>query len=449
LKKNILSFLLVLTLLLLTNSLNLTIKTYNFNPKEVKNNISYLSSDYFKGRLSGSMENIEVEAFIRNQFKAIGLEPFNSSYYDSFEANYPHRLKEDPFLRVVDKTGAVIKEYRYGTDYREEMLNFKNNYVVFSKNDSIYHANSALQVTKGTDSFLFFVPDGNNLSFRSSFMGNEGRYQSMYIMLNKEVLDELNIYISKNNKIVCYIPFDVRKTTLNNVVGYIKGKDSKTPPIVVSGHFDHLGSDLSGKVYGGALDNASGISFVLEFARYIKSLGIPDRDIIIAAFNAEEFGCLGSTHFVEKYSKVLQGAKVYNFDMIGSSSVPLSIMGAKTDSDQTNFVRSITSTFNKSKISYNYIFEDASDHEAFRKHNIDAITFCDSDMSKIHTPEDRAEYISTEAIVRAFNVASIEVIKYAYSDKPNLLHYKKIFMLSLAAVSLLSLLNNTSSKKHL
>jgi hypothetical protein len=135
--------------------------------------------------------------------------------------------------------------------------------------------------------------------------------------------------------------------------------------------------------------------------------------------------------------------------MIGSSSVPLSIMGAKSDSDKTDFIRSITSTFNKTKISYNYIFEDASDHEAFRKYNIDAITFCDSDMSKIHTPEDRVEYISTEAITRAFNVASREVIKYGYSDNPGLLHYKKIFMLSLAAGSLLSLIYSIRIRKNL
>jgi hypothetical protein len=446
LKKNILSFLLILTLLLFTNNLNISIKTYNFNAKEVKNNISYLSSEYFKGRLSGSLENVEVEAFVRNQFKAIGLEPFNGSYYDSFEANYPHRLKDDPFLRIVDKNGAILKEYRYGTDYREEMLNFRNNYVIFSKSDSIYQSDSALQVTKGSDSFLFFVPDDNKLSFRSSFMGNEGMYQSMYIMLAKEVLSDIKKHISQSHKVVCYIPFDVRKTSLNNVVGYIKGKNSNAPPVVISGHFDHLGTDLSGKVYGGALDNASGISFVLEFSKFIKSLGVPDRDIIIAAFNAEEFGCLGSNHFVEKYSTALQGAKVYNFDMIGSSAVPLSIMGAKSDSDKTDFVRSITSTFNKSKISYNYIFEDASDHEAFRKHNIDAVTFCDSDMSRIHTPEDKAHNISLAAINRAFDIASKEVIKYGFSDNPTLLHYKNIFIFSLIAGSLLSII--CSIRKH-
>lgn len=448
-KKQLTSLFLIITLLLFTNSLNISRNIYSFSHTEVKNNIQYLSSDYFKGRLSGTEENLEVTAFVKNQFKNIGLVPFDGEYYDQFETNYPYRLKDNPFLRIIDKNGAILKEYKYGADYKEDMLNFKNNYVVFNKKDSIKMAESALQISKGTDSFLFFVPDDSNLNFRSSFLGNEDKYQSMYIMLTKETLEDIKKYISQNQKIVCYIPFDVRKTSLNNVVGYIQGKDSTAPPIVISGHFDHLGADLSNKVYGGALDNASGISFVLEFTKYIKSLGTPDRDIIFAAFNAEEFGCLGSNHFVGKYLSKLQGAKVYNFDMIGSSAVPLSIMGAKSDSDSTEFVRSITSTFNKSKVSYNYLFEDASDHEAFRKHNIDAVTFCDSDMSKIHTPEDKVQYISTDAIDRAFSVVSKEVLKYGFSNNPLLLHYKNIFIYSLIAGILLSILYSLQNQKNL
>jgi hypothetical protein len=128
-------------------------------------------------------------------------------------------------------------------------------------------------------------------------------------------------------------------------------------------------------VYNGALDNASGIAFMLEFSKYIKSLGTPERTIIFIGFNAEEFGCLGSEHFAIKYASQLKGAKVYNFDMIGSSAVPLTIMGGKGDNDKTEFLRSVMSTCIKEKVDYNFIFEDSSDHEAFRKNNIDAYLF--------------------------------------------------------------------------
>jgi hypothetical protein len=145
---------------------------YNFNHTSVKNNIEYLSSDYFKGRLAGTIENYETTAFVKTQFKKLGLTPFNSDYYDPFDVNYPNRLEENPYLKILDKKGSLIKEYRYGVDYKEDMLNFKKNYVAFSNKDLIKSNDSVIQVTKGTDSFIFFTPSDNKLSFRSSFVNS-------------------------------------------------------------------------------------------------------------------------------------------------------------------------------------------------------------------------------------------------------------------------------------
>jgi hypothetical protein len=430
LKRYITAFFLVLSFLLLVYSLNIYIHVYSFNHTNVKENISYLSSDYFKGRLSGTTENIEVSTFIKNQFEKNGLLPYDGSYYDQFETNYPHRINETPFLKIFDSKGTLVKEFKYGIDYKEEMLNFKKNSLNFTKKDSIKQTEGALQVTIGSDGFVFFVPNNNSLDFRSSFMESDPRFQSLYIMVTKDTLKDIKTYTEKNYKISCYIPIDIKKATLNNVVGYIEGKNTLAPPVIISAHFDHLGSDLSGKVYKGAFDNASGISFILELNKYIASLGKPDRNIIFAAFNAEEFGCLGSEHFVQKYSKVLKGAKVYNFDMIGSSNVPLSIMGGSKDTNNTPFMHSISTTCSNEKINYKVIFDDASDHEAFRKNGIDAITFCDSDLSKIHTPEDKVQYISTSAIDRCFKVASKEILKKGFGSNIFLVYNKNILIFS-------------------
>lgn len=446
-KKTISTLFLIISLLLFTNSINTYKNIYHFNHSSVKNNINYLSSDDFKGRLAGTIENIQATAFIRNQFQKNGLMPFDGDYYDPFDSNYPHRLDGSPYLRILDKNGVSIKEYKYGTDYKEEMLNFKKNHVVFSKKDSIKEGNNGIQVNKYSDSFLFFVPEDNTLTFRSSFIASQQSFQSMYIMLTKDTLTEIKEYLSKNYKMSCFIPFEVRNTTLNNVVGYIKGKDVSAPPVVISAHFDHLGTDLKGTVYRGALDNASGISFILELSKYIKSLGTPNRNIIFVGFNAEEFGLLGSEHFVKKYSNMLQGAKVYNFDMIGSSSVPLSIMGGKQDTKETAFMRSITSTINNKEVNYKLLFEDASDHEPFRRNNIDAVTFCDSDMSKIHTPEDTVDYISVEAIDRAFSVISKEVIKQSFDGDPMLVYHKNIMIFSALGTIFFSILYNVQIKR--
>ncbi|MCB2290656.1 M28 family peptidase [Clostridium sp. CS001] len=55
---------------------------------------------------------------------------------------------------------------------------------------------------------------------------------------------------------------------VNNVVGVIKGKDSKKA-VVISAHFDHLGY-LDGKIIRGALDNASGVAALIEIAHMLN-----------------------------------------------------------------------------------------------------------------------------------------------------------------------------------
>jgi Zn-dependent M28 family amino/carboxypeptidase len=246
------------------------------------------------------------------------------------------------------------------------------------------------------------------------------------MMLTKDTLSTIKTEINKGYTISCFVPYDVEETTLYNVTGVIKGSNPTKAPVILSGHFDHVGTDLGGNVYTGALDNASGAAFVLEMGKYLKSLGTPERDIILIGFNAEEFGCLGSKAFVEKYASELKGSKVFNFDMIGTdSNVPLSIMGSKKDTDQTSFIRSVSSTAESANISFRYLFEDASDHEYFRKYGIDAVTFCDNDLSRIHTPQDRSQYIDTASIDRCFKVASREVIKYGYGNNLLLLYYNK------------------------
>ena len=237
----------------------------------------------------------------------------------------------------------------------------------------------------------------------------------------------------------CFIPFSIEEETISNVVSIIKGKKS-TEPIIISGHFDHLGSDLGGTVYNGALDNASGISFVMEFSKYLKSLGTPKNDIVIIGFNAEEFGCLGAKAFAKDNISYIKNAKVFNFDMIGSdSNVPLSLMGGKTNSPDSDLIKSVANTCSKSKVNFTYIFDDSSDHEAFTNLGIQAITFIDDDKSRIHTPEDKIDFISLKSIDRCFKVASKEVIKQGFSNDFNILYCKELSILSLLLITIISL----------
>ena len=418
-----------------------------FDPTNVYKNIKYISSDRFQGRLPGTLENAEIATYVNTQFKTNGLKPYKGKEFQSFKVLYPKKIGNNPYLKVVDKAGNVVKEFSYSKDFKEDMVNFKTNQLTFGKNNVKTINNDFIKVDTADGPFIFFIPRGNDLSFRSSFI-KDSKY-NMYIMITKENLAVLKDLLEGDNTVSCFIPYEISETSINNVMGYLEGSDTVTPPIIVSSHFDHIGTDLNGTIYSGALDNASGLSFMLEMSKYLTSLGKPSRSILFLGFNAEEFGCLGSNEFIKQYKDDIKGSKVFNFDMIGSNNpVPICIMGAKKDTGETPFIKSIATTLKSNKTYFNYLFEDASDHEGFRKENIDAITFCDNDMMRIHTPKDTYDHISISAIDRCYNIASKEIIKYAFNDNFIVVYYKECFLISIVGILIFSVLYKKKSKNN-
>jgi hypothetical protein len=90
-----------------------------------------------------------------------------------------------------------------------------------------------------------------------------------------------------------------------NIAGMIEGSDDdlKDSYIIVSAHYDHLGIGPSVKgdsIYNGALDNAIGVSVLLELAKNFFELSPhPKRSIIFLALTGEEKGLLGSIYYTD------------------------------------------------------------------------------------------------------------------------------------------------------
>lgn len=116
-----------------------------------------------------------------------------------------------------------------------------------------------------------------------------------------------------------------QKLSMRNVLGMIPGKNTKEY-VIVGAHFDHLGIDpaLNGdQIYNGADDNASGVSAVLQIARaFLASGQQPERNVIVAFWDGEEKGLLGSKYFVQTCPFLSQIKGYLNFDMIGRNNKP-------------------------------------------------------------------------------------------------------------------------------
>jgi len=121
-----------------------------------------------------------------------------------------------------------------------------------------------------------------------------------------------------------------------DVLGTIRGSEYPDELVIIGGHRDAWGP--------GAADNVSGTVSVLEAARSIGSLmkqGYrPKRTIIFASWDAEEWGLLGSTEFVEQDSARLfrNGTAYINFDEVATGPA----LGADGAPSLRPFFRDVT-----------------------------------------------------------------------------------------------------------
>ena len=110
------------------------------------------------------------------------------------------------------------------------------------------------------------------------------------------------------------------RTQIRNVLAYVPGSDPdlKDEWVVVSAHFDHVGSH-DGEIFNGADDDASGTVALLEMAEaFALADEKPRRSVLFAAWNAEERGLLGSWYYTLQPPYPLEKTvALFQMDMIG------------------------------------------------------------------------------------------------------------------------------------
>ncbi len=96
-----------------------------------------------------------------------------------------------------------------------------------------------------------------------------------------------------------------RNVETANVIGVLPGSDPvlRDEAVIFTGHHDHfgIGKPVDGdSIYNGALDNATGVSAILNLGQMFSSLtNAPRRSMVFATVAAEEFGLIGSQYYAE------------------------------------------------------------------------------------------------------------------------------------------------------
>ena len=108
--------------------------------------------------------------------------------------------------------------------------------------------------------------------------------------------------VSLDAQVTAQVRNSVREGVSYNVGASLPGTERPEEAVVYMAHWDHLGRNMaqpgSAGIFNGAIDNASGTAAVLELARMHSAAGPAERSTMFLLVTLEEYGLLGSRHYV-------------------------------------------------------------------------------------------------------------------------------------------------------
>ena len=116
-----------------------------------------------------------------------------------------------------------------------------------------------------------------------------------------------------------------------NLAALIKGSAQPDSFLVVSAHYDHLGTMGRQTYFPGANDNASGVALLLELAaHYARPENQPACSVVFLLFGAEEAGLVGSAYFVQHPLVPLASIKfLLNLDLLGTGEEGATVVNGR------------------------------------------------------------------------------------------------------------------------
>lgn len=236
------------------------------------------------------------------------------------------------------------------------------------------------------------------------------------------------------------LEFDIRNhfkpgpVKYHNVIGVIKGSKYPDEYVMMGGHLDAF------DVATGGVDDGSGVTPAMEAARLIMAAGgKPERTILVCLWAGEEFGLLGSKHWVESNMEKLP--KISNY--FNRDGGPTPIMGITVPEAMYDDFEKICKPLNSINPEFPFTLKkrtDAprprpataggSDHAHFAMNGVPTLRFDESDVKGYnfnygeiwHTERDTydksiAEYQEHTSVVTAVMVYGLANLDHLLSRK--------------------------------
>lgn len=127
----------------------------------------------------------------------------------------------------------------------------------------------------------------------------------------------------------------------SNVIGYVEGKSKPDSFVVFTAHYDHLGQMGADTYFPGANDNASGVSMILNLAKYYAA-SKPDYSVVFMAFTGEELGLLGSDYYIHHTLFPLKNIRfLINLDLVGTGEEGIKVVNGAVLEKEFNLLSKI------------------------------------------------------------------------------------------------------------
>jgi hypothetical protein len=210
--------------------------------------------------------------------------------------------------------------------------------------------------------------------------------------------------------------FTIQGRRTQNTVAFLEGTDPKLKDeiVVIGAHHDHLGKGNQGpimqklggptdddNIWNGADDNGSGSSTVVAMAKAFGESGVkPRRSILFMTFSGEEWGLLGSAHYVSHpIFPIKKTVAMINIDMIGRNpNKPVGAHGLGTD--ESGLYEKLVDRFSEKtglkvkKYQEHTVMGGDSDHSNFIHKGVPAMFFFSGMHPDYHKVSDHVDKLA-------------------------------------------------------
>ena len=304
--------------------------------------------------------------YIRKEFEAGGILPFETGFFQSF----PISINTFPgAMRVSLNKEILVPGRDFVVDPGSPGLNGRFTPVFLNASDVLKGISDNMLKSAGNK---VVIVDARELAKdKADVKGSWNKWKNLQQLYNPhkikaliEITDEKLVFGSATG--LSLIPIIIIKgssyhypvTSLDihiknkfieeyrtqNVVGCIPGTECPDSFLIYTAHYDHLGTMGKGTFFPGANDNASGVSMMLGLAHYFSRH--PQRySVVFIGFSGEEAGLLGSGFFADHPLVRLSNVKfLVNLDLVGTGIDGITVVNATEYPDQFEMLSHLNDT---------------------------------------------------------------------------------------------------------